>query len=177
MWWLQVTEVAVLVVLAGGVWFSVVRQRAAEWRVGATVERAVYGLTSVLERNQEALTALSRMQLTDGRHEPHRGETYHGYPLDEMIRQAEIRNDIHLTWTARQLILLPIVEGLDQGEDVGFAQLAESIDAVVATTRHEPSSDERTESSRGAKSVIKAFHRRFCNIPPFCSRREEERSS
>jgi len=111
-----------------------------------------------------------------------RGERYasempYGLPLDDFIRDAEIQAGVRLTWHARQLLILPVVESYERGEDVSLAQIDESIRDIVKTIAKDPSPDDGPGRSRSSRSVIRGFHRRFCNIPPFCSRRDEERSS
>jgi len=98
---------------------------------------------------------------------------YHNVQIDEIIDDAARANNITLTWAARQMLAIPVFESLERGEDVGLRQVAESIMDVVSTMAEEPSPPDANGRRRTSQSVIRGFYRRFCNIPPFCSRREE----
>ena len=112
----------------------------------------------------------------------HGGE-YFGYGSEEfgywgevrrIIRDAERENRIELTWAAREMLIVPIMEQVEERGGISLGQASESIqdllremkdyDGETLTDRH---------GAKNAVAVIRAFFKRFCNIPPFCSRTEE----
>jgi hypothetical protein len=83
--------------------------------------------------------------------------------LKGVIARAERASRVKLSRSARDMLIIPLLEersrtNLDEAET--------SIRAVIDTI----SVEERGRLGR-AIDVIRAFHERFCNIPPFCSRR------
>jgi hypothetical protein len=108
-------------------------------------------------------------------------EAYHhpgappGFQLFEMITAAERDAGVQLTWGARQMFIIPIVGALELRADVDWRDVESSIRDIVRTVAEEPAPEERDRATRSSLSVIRAFFRRFCNIPPFCSRRDEAR--
>lgn len=99
----------------------------------------------------------------------------YGLPISDIISSAEDESNVRLTWAARQMLTLPVIESLERGDDLSWGEVNDSVRSIVRTIAEEPSpGDERTRE-RSSKSIIRGFHRRYCNIPPFCSRREEER--
>jgi len=103
-------------------------------------------------------------------------EYYHpGFPLFEMISAAERDAGVQLTWGARQMLIIPVAEALELRGEVDWRDVEGSIRDIVRTVAEEPAPEERDRSVRSSISVIRAFFRRFCNIPPFCSRRDEAR--
>lgn len=91
----------------------------------------------------------------------------------ELIYGWEVRTDTVLTSGARQMLLIPIIEQHERGEELSVGQLEESLSQLFTVMREDPSPvDSRNRNIRSSLSVIRAFWRRFCNIPPFCSRVE-----
>lgn len=104
------------------------------------------------------------------------GIPYHGFPvyeLWEIIDAAERRSQVTLTWGARQMLIIPVVETIELRGRVDWREVQLSIDDIVRTMAE---GDVPLPSGRLASSVsvIHAFFSRFCSIPPFCSRREEQ---
>ena len=48
-----------------------------------------------------------------------------------------------------------------------------SVESIIQTLAEDQAS-EKPELVGSSIAVIRAFHARFCNIPPFCSRREKD---
>ncbi len=70
-----------------------------------------------------------------------------------------------LTPSARDMLAIPIIEILDEtNADVEWGMVENSIKDIV----HSLKPDEYLKGQFTARSVIAAFHFRFCNIPPFC---------
>ena len=103
---------------------------------------------------------------------------YHGIPLFElsnMIDGAERRSQIKLTWGARQMLIIPVVETIELEGRVNWEEVQRSIDDIVRTMAEAPDVSLRPGRLASSVVVIQSFFQRFCNIPPFCSRRQEPR--
>jgi hypothetical protein len=90
--------------------------------------------------------------------------------LAYMIRQEEDRFSLRLTEAARQMLIIPIEEQISDRGGVDWSQLDETFRKLFEALRRDDA--ESSRSSRGSLNsvgVIKAFHARFCNIPPFCA--------
>lgn len=146
---IEIVELVLLAGLAGGFCASLLSKRA--------------------ERRREIAYSVTQ-RLLSGRPD----EFPTGMPVEQSIRDAEARSGIRLTWHARQMLMIPLVESIELGEDLPFGMIDESIQSIIATIAREPSFEDRHRRSRGARSVIRGFHRRFCNIPPFCDRTDAE---
>jgi len=98
------------------------------------------------------------------------------YPLWEIIERAETDSGVVLTWGAREMLSIPIVELLEMRGDVNWVEVDSSVRDIVRTIGEESQSQQlRPPRTKDSVSVIRGFARRFCNIPPFCSRDEERR--
>lgn len=96
--------------------------------------------------------------------------------LNAVIRRAESEAGVQLTWGARQMLTIPVIEVLERRGDVLWDEVDRSIQTLVATiARETPPEELEVFGGGGSVSVIRAFARRFCSIPPFCSRRDEVR--
>ena len=81
---------------------------------------------------------------------------------NDVISEAESRYEIRLSPAARAMLAIPLIE-VDRQEGVNWDQARDSVFSVVSDLR------ERTQRRRyDSVSVIAAFTRTFCNIPPFC---------
>jgi hypothetical protein len=94
----------------------------------------------------------------------------------ELISLEE-RTGIRLTSGARDMLLIPLSESGRRrgppGLDFRFGPEYESLQVILRTMREDPSLEDReTRDVRSSLSVIRAFWRNFCNIPPFCDGRE-----
>lgn len=102
-------------------------------------------------------------------------DRYHGrwaFPLFEIIERAELEAGVRLSWGAREMLAIPVVETLEARGDVSWPEVDISIRDVVRTMAEERGPDD-SGRTRNSVAAIRAFWRRFCNIPPFCSRRED----
>jgi hypothetical protein len=102
------------------------------------------------------------------------------------INSLEIRNEIRLSTEAKQLLILPILEYqrianasndpyIERGinMDLELSNWRDSITKIIESMREEPARIDsivqgRRLYERTSMSVIKAFSKKFCNIPPFC---------
>jgi hypothetical protein len=102
---------------------------------------------------------------------------YHGIPLiklSEIIDRAARRSQINLSWGARQMLIIPVVETIELEGEVNWGDVERSIDDVVRTIAEPPNMSLRPGRLASSVAVIQSFFQRFCNIPPFCSRRQEQ---
>jgi hypothetical protein len=95
-------------------------------------------------------------------------------PLREMIAVAQTEVGVTLTWGAREMLIIPIVEAFESRGQVDWNEVQGSIRILMETLAEEGQlrSLAPAERLRSAVDVIRAFYKRFCNIPPFCSRKE-----
>jgi len=81
---------------------------------------------------------------------------------------------ISLTPAARALLLLPLQEIEAELGPLDLAQVQKSLRTLVGTIHDSPDAFARKKPwTRGPISVIKAFWKNFCDIPPFCGPTEE----
>ena len=86
---------------------------------------------------------------------------------------------IQLTPGAREMLLVPLREsrlarigGRPISQPFVSGNEYESLVTILRTMRDDPSLEDReTGETRSSFSVIRAFWRNFCNIPPFCDGR------
>jgi hypothetical protein len=113
------------------------------------------------------------------RYDPYGPRVYRS-PLLDLIEKAQRRHDVNLSWAAREMLIIPIAEQIEDGRSIEWEQVEASINKIVATMRESSLDSEMSRRGRhNAVAVIKAFYKRFCNIPPFCAPTEEtpERST
>jgi hypothetical protein len=94
----------------------------------------------------------------------------HGHELtryEELVQSFETEHHIQLTRGAIEMIFVPLVEVLELGEKLDQSIVAETLRITIATVASEPDARDK-DSKRSSWSVIRAFWRNFCNIPPFC---------
>jgi hypothetical protein len=91
----------------------------------------------------------------------------------EAVAENERHYGIYLSRAGREMLIPPIEEAFENGPfDFGTAR--ESISIVFRSMTDHPYPMERPYFKlHNAKSVIQAFHERFCQIPPFCDGRSE----
>ena len=84
---------------------------------------------------------------------------------------------VKLTWGAREMLTIPIVEAYERQGYVDRALVEESLRKIMATLKESTVEERASNESffedskfRNSQDVIRAFHKRFCNIPPFCKR-------
>jgi hypothetical protein len=107
------------------------------------------------------------------RRDPYRYWQYEGR-LVGIIDNAERRSDAPLSWAAREMLTVPIVEQIQEGRPVDWHEVETSINKLIEAMREDRSRGSRgLGGERNAVSVIRAFFKRFCNIPPFCSPNDE----
>jgi hypothetical protein len=87
--------------------------------------------------------------------------------LYSIINDAEKNTGRRLTNAGRQMLVSPLGEILDLGFELDWEKVFQSILLVVGAA--EPDTAIETKSGNyNARSIIAAFHKQFCNIPPFC---------
>lgn len=90
-----------------------------------------------------------------------------------IISRAEREFGTRLSWAAREMLIIPVIEALELDDDFSYSTVNSSIRDIVQTISNEaPSSDRRLRPR--AVDVVHAFWMRFCNIPPFCNRKERD---
>ena|ERR1700730_17263203 len=98
-------------------------------------------------------------------------------PLFEIIEKAERETGVKLTWAAREMLIIPIIEQLQEGPPVSTLEIQSSILSILVAIREEQTGRLRSRSGAwSAVAIIKGFFKRYCSIPPFCTPGEEPRS-
>lgn len=93
-------------------------------------------------------------------------------PLQQIIEHAQDAAGIRLTWGAREMLTIPILEYIELKGRVDWEEVDNSIRDLMRTMAEDQSSQHLPGNSRNSIALIRGFHKRFCNIPPFCSRKE-----
>lgn len=104
------------------------------------------------------------------------------------IEKVEFEFNIRLSREAKQMLILPLVEVYKINDNdwtnnrsskfdkYDFEEWRNSIRTLMNVIKSDPAridqfKSNRQISSRSSLSVIKAFSKKFCNIPPFCGER------
>lgn len=147
---------------------------------------AVIGIGILLFRKSTQSNGLGRDVCRDLRYDewckflnPHRRvvET----KFNRIIQKIEASSEIELTWGAREMLIVPIVEIIERDGRVNWLEVESSITKVLlaaepSATQIERQSDISDAKERSSLSIIKGYANKFCQIPPFC-RRVERKSS
>ena len=91
--------------------------------------------------------------------------------LYEIIVSAEREHRITLSAGARQMLVIPVLETIEMGERFDWGEVQGSISKIVQSIAEEGQPREGRsigERFRNSLAVIRAFHLRYCSIPPFC---------
>jgi hypothetical protein len=83
------------------------------------------------------------------------------------LASYEQENQVTLSPGAVDVLFIPLVELLEAGEAVDIGQVTTTFTVLIGTMKNEPSNKDRKQA-RSSLSVIKAFWKNWCNIPPFC---------
>jgi hypothetical protein len=91
--------------------------------------------------------------------------------VDSIISLYEEKTNITLSPGARQILFIPFIEHSRMDGIINEMQINETISEVFSSLETSPDNrDEKLEGRiRSALSVIRAFWKRFCKIPPICS--------
>jgi hypothetical protein len=87
---------------------------------------------------------------------------------EEIVQSFENEYRMQLTPGAVEIIFVPLIEVLESGSSLDQRELAETLRTVLETVANEPDGRDKAAGTRSSWSVIKAYWRNFCNIPPFC---------
>ena len=100
----------------------------------------------------------------------------HAWRVDMFIREQEVEFGIRLTPGARQMLLIPLTELGPKLIEIEWEQVRSSLSALLSSMKEDPapSEEELFRERRSSLSVIRAFWRKYCNIPPFCQKTDKE---
>jgi hypothetical protein len=93
--------------------------------------------------------------------------------FEEFVASFEQEHRIQLTPGAVELIFVPLIEILEAGQAIDEAVVAETFRKLVQTIATEPDKRDRAKGIRSSLSVIRAFWKNFCDIPPLCTATEQ----
>jgi len=97
--------------------------------------------------------------------------------LNHIISRYEERYGFRLTVYARQMLIIPVEEQIQDRDRVNWADVDQSIKKLFDALREDESEASRSPHERkNSVGVIKAYHERFCDIPPFCASTKREES-
>jgi hypothetical protein len=95
-----------------------------------------------------------------------------GHPLlYEIIVSAEREYRVTLSAGARQMLVIPVLETIETGEEFEWEEVRRSIFKIVQTTAEGGGPREGRsigERFRNSLAIIRAFSAQYCRIPPFC---------
>lgn len=99
----------------------------------------------------------------------------HSFARRRIARIAKGPGAVELSWGARELLRVPLIETYESAE-FRNAELADrSLHLLEESLRENPRTpSEGNGQIRTSIAVIRAFAKNFCNIPPFCSGRQYE---
>ena len=104
---------------------------------------------------------------------PYSGYSYfHRRYLEELyyiIQIAEREAGIQLTPGAQEMLAIPVIESIESEGSVDWREVEGSVSSLVRGIAEDKSIESRKPNSI---ALIKSFAKNFCNIPPFCSRKE-----
>src|SRR5262245_25862576 len=84
----------------------------------------------------------------------------------QIILKAEKKFQRELTESARNLLMIPIIELINiEREYVDWKLVELSISKLVQSAKPDIYT---TPAKFNSRSIIRTFRARFCNIPPFC---------
>ena len=92
--------------------------------------------------------------------------------LEEFVESYEKEYQLSLTPGAVELLFVPLIEVLESGDKLDFLQLTSTFQIVIQTMKEHPNKKDKSEV-RSSLSVIKAFWKAWCNIPPLCDETKE----
>jgi hypothetical protein len=108
-------------------------------------------------------------------YEEWRGRSFPTAEIDRIISIHEEQFGLRLTPYARQMLTIPVEEQVRDRQFVDVSVLNRSITIIFEALREDRSEASRSPAERlNSVGVIRAFHKRFCNIPPFCASTEQE---
>jgi hypothetical protein len=85
------------------------------------------------------------------------------------IEQAEYESRTRLTPGAHEMLVIPVMEIMESEGDVDWIEVKRSVSSLVKGIAEDVSLESRKPNSI---DLIRSFAKNFCNIPPFCSRKE-----
>ncbi len=91
--------------------------------------------------------------------------------FEEFVESYEKEHQLFLTPGAVELLFVPLVELLDSGEKPSLDQVASTFKTLIHTMKDHPSKRDKS-GERSSLSVIKAFWKAWCDMPPLCDQTE-----
>lgn len=91
--------------------------------------------------------------------------------LEEFIGLYESQFSLTIGPGAVEVIIIPLVEDLQEGEEIDFAELGPTLERLFAAMAENPHEVDEGRY-RSSRSVLKAMFDNWCGIPPLCRRRK-----
>ncbi|MCF8369343.1 MAG: hypothetical protein K9G76_09900 [Bacteroidales bacterium] len=93
---------------------------------------------------------------------------------EELIHLLSNRIGIQLSPAAKELLIIPILEQYQIKGELDYWEVENSLNSILRLAKNEPSVIESDNSNkRTTMSIIKAWWKDFCNIPPFCTKKDK----
>lgn len=93
---------------------------------------------------------------------------------EELILLLANKEGINLSLAAIDLLLIPILEQFQTKGHLDYYQVEASLRTIIIDIKETPSNfDTNKMGKRTTLSIIKAFWKNFCNIPPFCTEKDK----
>jgi hypothetical protein len=93
---------------------------------------------------------------------------------EELLESYEREFGVTLTPGAIEMIFVPVIECLDANEQVDYGRLDRTFGSLVEQMAMDPDGRD-SSTTRSSRSVARAFHSLWCNLPPICRPHEEDR--
>ncbi len=131
-------------------------------RLGATEDRSVLEVRRTFESLRTAAGTEIRARTL--------AISARKFTNDRIRRFEETPSSPRLSRGAREILRIPLIEAAERTELFNEEQAAESLDRVLDSVRDPPVSNlEGDNGVRTSTAVIRAIHKNFCSIPPFCN--------
>lgn len=94
---------------------------------------------------------------------------------EEIVQSFEEEHAIQLTPGAVEILFVPLIEILDTRRELDQRVAAETLRRLFNDISRNPDPRDTQARRRSSLSVIRAYWKNFCNIPPFCAATPQER--
>jgi hypothetical protein len=91
--------------------------------------------------------------------------------LEEFLGLYESQFGITIAPGAVEIVIIPLVEDLQEGEDIDFSELGPTVEKLFSSMSEHPHEVDEGRY-RSSRSALKAMFENWCGIPPICRRRK-----
>jgi hypothetical protein len=84
--------------------------------------------------------------------------------LQQIISRVEGQVGVTLTSSASDMLVKPVMEQVAAGQHVEWSTVESSVKTIIEAAKPNVAPGGQAD----ARAIIRAFHERWCDIPPFC---------